>query len=157
MPITVTTPRPPAPHGQGTLLQSGSKNNKIWKLSRFTVSLRVHRKIIAFLRLLMLTKLCKLKYKQFAITLLKFNTILCIIYTTYSNYYLSPIYNKVLWRWGVGVIVFCLSRRAGAELLPHSDIWTRVRLGRLLYTDLLPDVKRASGVRGVAIARRLSG
>ena len=32
-----------------------------------------------------------------------------------------------------------------------------MRLGKLPYTDLLPDVKRASGVRGGAIARRLSG
>ena len=52
---------------------------------------------------------------------------------------------------------FCLSWRAGAELLPHSDIWPRARLGILTYTDLLPDGKRASGVRGATIARRLSG
>ncbi len=42
----------------------------------------------------------------------------------------------------------------GTELLPRGDIWPRVRLGRLHYTDLLPNGKRASGVRNVVITRR---
>ena len=42
----------------------------------------------------------------------------------------------------------------GTELLSRGDIWPRVRLGRLHYTDLLPDGRRASGVRNVTITRR---
>ena len=72
-----------------------------------------------------------------------------------STSHLLPLCNKVRWPWGAVEKFFCLSRRAGAELLPHGDIWPRVRLGRLPYTNII--ARREVGDRAtenVSIWRR---